>query len=738
MCKPNLSKHKLSAAALIVLIASFLGLAPAFAQPSQALTENWRATDFNFSARMMDTDSNQNTYVLGDTVVGDYVVIKKYDPAGVLLWQKTYDPAERLRGVWITVDSNGNAIALASMISGSSATPSGWLTLKYDANGNLLWANSLSGPYRDARRVAVDIGGNIYVAGRMWLTNASGLTSMDSVLIKYAPGGTTAWTAVFDNGGAVDEPFSLAISLDGARIAVAGSSGNMFMALMYDANGNRLWANTNTVLYAANDVAFRPNFDYETYFATGSYSPQDPNPYQMAIVKFDAAGNQTWARSYSVGDRTLRLVAANDGVVAAGIDSNGYLDWMTIKTDYDGNLLWSQRFDGAKTNDEIPEMLAVGTFDHAVYVTGKGGPNPSSGTISNLKGVVAKYSANGAPQWAMWDDYAGGKAVRLDKVDSMGAPSALATLGWGYLVAARYTQTGLPDLPPAAPANLVGQAYFTGVKYQVNLSFTDNASNEFWVEAERCQGSGCTNFAKVAQTLGENGTGLSDANVARGATYAYRVRAVGFVGASDYSNTVEVAVPPLDPPTAAPSNLTATMSGANVALNWQDNSTNETQFYIERCQGTGCTNFIGWAASGANTTAWTDLGATAGQSYSYRVRAWNIDGYSPYSNVATVVTSGGLALPAAPGNLIAQALSGQQIKLSWTNNTTNQDGIKIERCRGSSCTNFAQIASVVGSAASYTDSGLQTRTTYRYRIRSYNAAGDSPYSNIASAITPRR
>jgi len=639
MPKPDPSVRGLSAMIPIILIASFLGLAPAFAQPSQALTESWRVSDYNFSSRMMDTDVSANAYVLGDTVVGDYLVIKKFAPTGLLLWQQTYDPAERLRGVWLKVDGNGNAIVLASMIGGSNDTPSGWLTLKYDTNGNLLWANSLPGPFSDARRVAVDFAGNIYVAGRMWLTNASGITSMDSVLIKYAPNGTTLWTAAFDNGGAVDEPFSLAISLDGARIGVAGVSGNLFMALMYDAAGNRVWANTNTSLYPGNDIVIPSDFTNEAYVATGTYLPQDPKPYQMAIVKFDAAGNQVWLKSYNVGYRTYRL-AIGDGIVATGVDSAGYLDWMTIKTDFNGSLLWSQRFDGAKINDEFPSMLAIG-LDNAIYVTGRGGPNPSSGTISNLKGVVAKYSANGTPQWAVWDDFAGGRAFSLDKVDPMGAPLKLTTLGWNYLVTTRYAQTGLPDLPPAAPAGLSGQASSTGTTYRVNLNFIDNATNEFWVEAERCQGSGCTNFAKVAQTVGENATGLSDASVQQGVTYTYRARAVGFVGNSGYSNAVEVTVPPASLP------------------------------------------------------------------------------------------------PAAPGNLTAQAPNASQINLAWTNNATNQDGVKIERCRGSSCTNFAQITTVAGSAAGYTDSGLSARTAYRYRVRSYNAAGNSPYSNIASATTKR-
>ncbi len=729
MYRPRIFRHVLSMAMIITLLASFSAFAPAFAQPTPALIEEWRNTDYGFSSRMMATDANHNIYVLGDTAVGDYLVIKKFSAAGVLLWQTTYDPAERLRGVWIAVDTNSNPVVLASMISGSSATPSGWLTLKYDPNGALLWANGLPGPFRDARRVAIDASNNIYVAGRMWLTNSSANTTLDSVLIKYSPGGTTLWTAVFDNNSAVDEPFSMVISPDSSRIGVAGISGNLFMALMYDANGNRLWANTNSNVYAANDLAFGPG--NISYFAAGTYFPQDPNSYQMAIVKFDATGNQSWIKSYSVGDRTFRVAVDSQGnIVATGMDVVGYMDWMTIKTDANGNLLWSHRYDAGRNNDEIPTMLKLDPFD-AVYVTGTGGPNPGSGTLSYLKGVVAKYNSDGTPQWAAWDAYAGGKAIVL------GAGNTLASLGFGYLVTTQYTETGLPDIPPAAPTNLSGFASSWGSSYVVSLNFTDNATNEFWVEAERCTGSGCTNFTRVAQSRGENVTGLSDTTITRGVTYTYRVRARDFMGLSNPSNTVEISVPAPNPP-VAPSNLTSAMSGTNVALNWQDNSTNESQFYVERCQGAGCTSFSGLGASGANIPTWTDYNAAAGQSYSYRVRAWNLDGYSPYSNIATIITPGDPALPAAPSNLTAGALSKSQISLTWTNNAASQDGVKIERCRGSNCTNFVQIKTVPGSATTDTDSGLAANTAYRYRVRAHNPAGDSPYSNITGAKTLRR
>jgi hypothetical protein len=640
-----------------------------------------------------------------------------------LLWQTTYDPVEALRGVWIAADNAGNAIVSANIVRASDGQAHGLMTLKYDPNGNLLWANSLPGIYSGAVRAEVDASNNIYIAG---------FTFNDALLIKYSPSGATLWSATFDNNGAVDQAYSMAISSDGSRIGVAGKSGNLFMALMYDANGNRLWANTSSTIYPANSVAFGPG--NVSYFAAGVYLAQDLNPYQMTILKFDASGNQVWARNYNAGDRATRVAVDLQGnVVATGVDSDtGYMDWMTIKTDSNGTLLWSRRYDGGRNNDETPNMLALGAAGE-VYVSGTGGPNPSSGTISYLKGVVAKYNADGTPQWAVWDPYAGGKAVQLENVGLAQVVPPLVTLGWGYLTTTRYTQTGLTDLAPAAPTSLAGVAGTSSVA----LSFSDNANNEFWVEAERCTGSGCTNFTKVAQSLGENATGLTDTNLTRGVTYTYRVRARGFMGLSDPSNTIEIFIPAGTPP-AAPSNLTAAMSGSSVVLNWQDNSTNESQFQVERCQGAGCNNFAWLDARGANITTLTDASVVAGQSYSYRVRSWNSDGYSSYSNVATIVTSGGAALPAAPSNLTAQTLTRSQIRLAWTNNAANQVGVKIERCAGSNCTNFVQITTLAGTPTTFTNAGLAANTFYRYRVYAYNSAGNSPYSNIAGARTLRR
>ena len=104
-------------------------------------------------------------------------------------------------------------------------------------------------------------------------------------------------------------------------------------------------------------------------------------------------------------------------------------------------------------------------------------------------------------------------------------------------------------------------------------------------------------------------------------------------------------------------------------------------------------------------------------------------------NDSSIVCPQPVALPAAPNNLTASAVSVSQIDLAWTDNANNEDGFKIERCTGTGCTSFAQITTVASNVTSHSDTGLTAETTYCYRVRAYNLVGNSDYSNTACATT---
>ena len=130
-------------------------------------------------------------------------------------------------------------------------------------------------------------------------------------------------------------------------------------------------------------------------------------------------------------------------------------------------------------------------------------------------------------------------------------------------------------------------------------------------------------------------------------------------------------------PPAAPANLAATaVSSSQINLTWTDSDNTEQGFKIERCTGAGCSDFAQIATVGANVTSYRNTGLTASTSYSYRVRAYNAAGDSGYSNTASAVTQAAPALPAAPTNLAATAVSKSQINLAWTDNATNEDWLQ--------------------------------------------------------------
>ena len=221
---------------------------------------------------------------------------------------------------------------------------------------------------------------------------------------------------------------------------------------------------------------------------------------------------------------------------------------------------------------------------------------------------------------------------------------------------------------PAAPANLTA----TGISpTRTDLQWTDASANESVFRIERSTDGFLT--VEKSEIVPADVTSFSDMTVVLGNTYSYRVFATNGAGDSVASGVVVVAAgAPL-----APGSLVASATGATtVSLSWQDNSTDETGFLIERATGGGAFTAVGTV--GAGITAFADSGLTAGTTYQYRVVAFNASGDSVASGVV-VVTLGVLL---APGSLVATATGQSTVSLSWQDNSTDETGFRIERATG--------------------------------------------------------
>ncbi len=89
-----------------------------------------------------------------------------------------------------------------------------------------------------------------------------------------------------------------------------------------------------------------------------------------------------------------------------------------------------------------------------------------------------------------------------------------------------------------------------------------------------------------------------------------------------------------------------------------------------------------------------------------------------------------------PSGLTATLVGDTGIDLSWSDNAVSETGYKIERKKFSGGS-FTEIAQVGADVTSYNDVDLGNYANYYYRVRAYNAIGNTSYSNVASAQTNR-
>ncbi len=238
--------------------------------------------------------------------------------------------------------------------------------------------------------------------------------------------------------------------------------------------------------------------------------------------------------------------------------------------------------------------------------------------------------------------------------------------------------------------------------------------------------SNLTSSVSTTTFTGSFGTGAfsatySNTNLTGNTTYYFRAYATNPVGTS-YGNILNFLTLPDTPGTPTFGTVTATTT----VVSWTAPTGGTATYKLQYCVNgsTPCTLSTGLAVT--STTTNPLVGNTT---YSYAVRGTNTTGDGVFSASSTQLT-----LPDVPGTPTFSNITASAMRVSWAAPTGGASTYKVERCTGSGCSNFVEIASGVATAF-YDDSGLDAVTTYRYRIRGTNATGDGLYSTPAEQAT---
>lgn len=191
---------------------------------------------------------------------------------------------------------------------------------------------------------------------------------------------------------------------------------------------------------------------------------------------------------------------------------------------------------------------------------------------------------------------------------------------------------------------------------------------------------------------------------------------------------------------STPTGLTATSGNSEVTLSWNSVSgAISYNLYMASASGITKSNYSS-LANGMNhtgvTSPFTHTGLTNGTTYYFVVTAVNAEGESTESSEVSAAPVPAVTIPGAPSDLQTTAVASTQIDITWTDNSANEDGFKIERKTGAGGT-YSQIATVGTNVTNYSDTAaLVANTVYCYQVQAFNTVGNSGYSNESCTTTP--
>lgn len=285
-----------------------------------------------------------------------------------------------------------------------------------EAPAEVLWFKTYdSGTNDAAHAIAADASGNVYVGG-----SSKNGTYYDFRTLKYDSEGTIIWDKAYDSSNN-DEVLGLVVSsagdvyVTGASVCL-DSSVNCIRLIKYDASGN-IVLNKELMSHAyAYDIA--SDASGNLYIAGRKVNATSAD---IALIKTDADGDILWSKIYDSGNNEqAHGVAVDDAgsVYVAGFTkpegAGASSDFLTLKFDTNGNLQWNKTYDSGSDDGIYGHGVAV-DLQGDVYVAGYTMVAAPAGEYA-----IVKYDSDGNVLW-----------TKTNASDNTNPTASIATNGSG-------------------------------------------------------------------------------------------------------------------------------------------------------------------------------------------------------------------------------------------------------------------------------------------------------------------
>jgi len=277
------------------------------------------------------------------------VYLIKTDANGNTVWTKTFGGSGEEMGYSAQQTTDGGYIIVGYTSSFGAGGDDVYL-IKTDENGNQVWTKTFGGTGNDCGySVQQTSDGGFIIAGR---TNILHTASSYIYLIKTDANGDTSWTKTFS--GTYDNGYSVEQISDGGYIILGttslfGYSESDVYLIKTDSNGNTIWAKTFGGTYSDDCYSVQQTSDNGFIIAGQTYS-YGAGRSDVYLIKTDENGNQIWTKTfggtnYDCGYSVQQT--SDGGYIIAGYTysyGTGDADVYLIKTDANGNRIWYNTF----------------------------------------------------------------------------------------------------------------------------------------------------------------------------------------------------------------------------------------------------------------------------------------------------------------------------------------------------------------------------------------------------------